>query len=60
VPTTSSLQPSLTIYDVARLFNCSHKTVRRMIADGRLPAVQIGPQWRIRPEVVADILGASA
>jgi hypothetical protein len=31
-----------------------------MIADGTLPAAKIGAQWRIRPEVVADMLGASA
>jgi excisionase family DNA binding protein len=57
---TALLQPSLTVYDVAGLFKTSHKTVRRMIADGTLPAMKIGAQWRIRPEVVAEMLGASA
>jgi excisionase family DNA binding protein len=60
VPTTQRLQPSIDIGEVARLFQCNPRTVRRMIADGRLPAVQIGRQWRIRPEHVAAMLGASA
>jgi excisionase family DNA binding protein len=59
VPTTRTLQPSISIEEVARLFKCNHKTVRRMIADGRLPAVQIGRQWRIRPEHVAEMLGVT-
>jgi excisionase family DNA binding protein len=59
-PHTEPLQPSLDIYEVASLFKVDHKTVRKMIADGTLPAVRVGVQWRIRPEVVAEILGASA
>jgi DivIVA domain-containing protein/excisionase family DNA binding protein len=38
----------------------SRNTVRRMIEDGRLPAVRIGQQWRIRPEHVRNILGVPA
>lgn len=53
MPTAPLLQPALDIYDVASLFKVNHKTVRRMIADGRLPAVKIGAQWRIRPQDVA-------
>ena len=59
VPAAPPIQPleaALDVYDVARLFKCSHKTVRRMIADGRLPAAKIGSVWRIRPEDVAAIL----
>jgi excisionase family DNA binding protein len=54
VPTI--LRPALDIYDAATLFKCSHKTIRRMIADGRLPAVKVGARWRIRPEDVAVYL----
>lgn len=50
VPTAAPLQRALDVYDVAQLFKCSHKTVRRMIADGRLPAVRVGALWRVRPE----------
>lgn len=56
----TQIQPSLDIEEVARLFKCSEQTVRRMIADGELPAVKIGKQWRIRPERVAEMLGATA
>ena len=54
--TAPPLQPALDIYDVARLLKCSHKTVRRLIANGRLPAAKIGSVWRIRREDVAAIL----
>jgi excisionase family DNA binding protein len=57
VPT--ELEPALDIFDVAALFKCSHKTVRRMIADGQLPAVKIGRQWRIRRDTVDQMLRAS-
>lgn len=53
------MQPSLDIPEVARLCNCSIKTVRRMIDEGSLPAVKVGKQWRIRPEHVAQRLGAA-
>ena len=45
-----TLQPALDIHDAAKLFKCSHMTIRRMIADGRLPAVKVGARWRIRAE----------
>lgn len=56
---TTEMQPSLDIPEVARLCNCSIKTVRRMIDEGSLPAVKVGKQWRIRPEHVAQRLGAA-
>lgn len=52
-----AIERSLSVYEVADAFGVSHKTIRRMIADGRVPAVRIGQQWRIRPEAVRDILG---
>lgn len=51
-----AIERSLSVYEVADAFGVSHKTIRRMIA-GRVPAVRIGQQWRIRPEAVRDILG---
>jgi excisionase family DNA binding protein len=55
-----AIAPSLSVYEVADLFGVSHKTIRNMIRDGKLPAAKIGQQWRIRPEVVADMLGIPA
>ncbi|MCK8645635.1 helix-turn-helix domain-containing protein [Mycobacterium colombiense] len=58
---TAPIPPALDIFEVATAFKCSHMTVRRMIAEGRLPAVKIGRQWRIRREVVlAYLSGKSA
>ena len=39
--------PLLTFSDVARLDNCSEKTVRRAIRAGLLKAVRIGPGGRL-------------
>ena len=44
--------PALDIFEVAEKFKCSHMTVRRLIANRRLPAVKVGVRWRIRPEDV--------
>ncbi len=56
----TELEPALDIFEVAALFKCSHKTVRRMIAEGHLPAVKIGRQWRIRRDTVDQMLRPSA
>jgi excisionase family DNA binding protein len=37
----------LTVQDVARLDNCSVKTVRRAIDSGRLEAIRIGPGGKL-------------
>ena len=58
--TSPTLRPALTIYDAAELFKCSHKTIRRMIADGRLPAVKVGAHWRIRSEDAHAYLSGGA
>jgi excisionase family DNA binding protein len=55
-----AIAPSLSVYEVADLFGLSHKTIRNMIRDGKLPAAKIGQQWRIRPEVVSEMLGIPA
>ncbi len=36
-----------TIDQVARLLEMHHKTIRKFISDGRLPAHKVGKQWRI-------------
>jgi excisionase family DNA binding protein len=50
------LQPALDIPDVARLFKVSEMTVRRLIANRKLPATKIGALWRIRPQDAAAFL----
>lgn len=50
----------LTVSDVARRLVCSEKTVRRMIADGDLRAINLKPNssrglWRV-PEVSLSAL----
>ena len=45
-------QHFLTIPDVAHLLHVSTRTVRRMVADGRLAAIHIGRTVRVRPEEI--------
>ncbi|WP_082974819.1 helix-turn-helix domain-containing protein [Mycobacterium sp. 1245805.9] len=54
------LEPSMSIAEVCRVGNVSEKVVMGMIRSGKLPAVKFGGAWRIRPEVVAELLGISA
>jgi excisionase family DNA binding protein len=42
----------LTIQDTAHMLKVSTVTVRRFIADGRLPAVKVGKGVRVRKEAV--------
>lgn len=37
-----------TIYEVAKILQLHHNTVRTMIRNNELPAVQIRRQWRIK------------
>jgi excisionase family DNA binding protein len=39
----------LTIRELARLYNVSSSTVRRLINSGRLPGKKVGGQWRFDP-----------
>ena len=41
-----SKRPTLTISEIARLDNCSEKTVRRAITCGLLDVLRIGPSGR--------------
>jgi excisionase family DNA binding protein len=42
--------------DVCTLLDVDRSTVYRMAADGRLPAVKVGRQWRFPAGVIADLL----
>jgi len=43
-PRTGDLQALLDVQDVAQVLNVSRRTVWRLVATGRLPAVRLGPQ----------------
>jgi excisionase family DNA binding protein len=46
----------MTVDEVAELFHVSPKTVRRMVKDGRLPAITFGRSWRISREAIRTFL----
>ena len=47
---------ALTIPEVAEALQVSVPTVRRLITGGELPAVQVGRQWRVHPDVLDSLL----
>lgn len=47
---------TLSTVEAGRLLGLSADSVRRRIADGRIPAVRIGGLWRVR----LDLLGGAA
>jgi excisionase family DNA binding protein len=49
-------EPLHTAAEVAERVNISVRSVRRMIADGRLPIVRIGRSVRIRPEALSALI----
>ena len=48
--------PLLTAAEAAVTLNLSVRSVRRLIADKRLPIVRIGRAVRIRPEALAALI----
>ena len=42
-------EPLLTVHDVARLLKVSEKTVRRLVASGKLHCVRVGSVLRFLP-----------
>jgi len=59
VPTVSQAAPLLTIAAVARHLAVSVRTVERLVSDGQLRAVRIGPERRVRAETLRDFVLAS-
>lgn len=49
----------LTADDVACLLRVSSKTVKRMAADGRMPAKRVGRAWRFSRAAVLDWLASA-
>jgi excisionase family DNA binding protein len=54
--THPSPAPLLTAAEVAEILNISLRSVRRMLADGRLSFVRIGRSVRIRPEALEAMI----
>jgi len=52
----AQLEPLLTVDDVAKVLRLSLRTIRRLIAEGKLPVVRIGRAIRIRPQAVEAFL----
>jgi excisionase family DNA binding protein len=53
------LRRLLTVTDVAKLLQLSSRSVRRLIADGRLKVVRLGRTIRIRPEDLEVLMASS-
>jgi excisionase family DNA binding protein len=53
------LHPLLTVPEVAELLRLSPRSIRRLIADGRLPIVRLGRAIRIRPRDVEALVASS-
>jgi excisionase family DNA binding protein len=51
-----SRAPLLTAAEVAEFLNMSVRSVRRMLADGRLPFVRIGRSVRVRSEALEAMI----
>jgi excisionase family DNA binding protein len=52
------LRPLLTVSDVAKILNVHPRSIRRMIAKGRLPVVRLGGAVRIRPEAIEELIAS--
>lgn len=50
------MTPALTVPEVAEILRCGQRTVRQMIADGRLEHFRVGRLVRVHPEVVAALM----
>jgi excisionase family DNA binding protein len=53
------MHPLLTVPEVAELLRLSPRSIRRLIADGRLPVVCLGHAIRIRPQDVEALVASS-
>jgi len=55
----SPVRALLTVPEVAELLRLSPRSVRRLIAEGRLPIVRLGHAIRIRPQDVDALVASS-
>lgn len=54
--TTIDDTPLLTMREAAERARLHPETIRRMIADGRLPGVKVAGRWRVRPADLGALL----
>jgi excisionase family DNA binding protein len=54
--TTLDNTPLFTLGEVAERTRLHPETIRRMVTDGRLPAVKVAGRWRIRLDDVDALL----
>lgn len=43
-------------YELAKKWDCSQRTIRRMIDRGELTGVKIGGTWRVKSDKIDEIL----
>ena len=54
----AELPEMLTIEEVAEYLRVSDRTIRRMLADGRLHGVNLGRTWRIPRQALEELMEA--
>jgi len=57
---TQSLDPLLTVEQLAKYFNVDRFTIYRLLAQKRLPGLKVGGQWRFKQETIEAWLAKSA
>jgi len=50
------MEDLLTVKEASAILRVSDQTVRRMIADGQIPARKVGRAWRMKRESVERLL----
>ncbi|WP_022881600.1 helix-turn-helix domain-containing protein [Gryllotalpicola ginsengisoli] len=48
----------LTVADTAEILNVEVSEVMALVESGELPAIQVGPQWRIEREVLESYISS--
>jgi excisionase family DNA binding protein len=59
-PIRPEFEPLLSVPDLATALNTHPATIRRLIKDGELPALKVGPHWRVTPEALRDYIREAA
>jgi excisionase family DNA binding protein len=44
----------LKTYEAAKRFDCTQRTVRRLLDEGKLPGFKIGGTWRVKTDEIQD------
>ena len=58
-PPLGQVRPLLTVNDVAEILRLNPRSVRRLIADGRLPVVRLRGAVRILPGDLESLMASS-